>query len=61
MGMCDVSAHGQVMDAVKCAWKSKKTPLLVDASADDRDDPQLTGRGSDAEVAILMNSGNQPH
>ena len=30
------------MDAVKCAWNRKKTPLLVDASADDRDDPRPT-------------------
>ena len=40
--VCDVSVHGQVMDAVKCAWNRKKTPLLVDASADDRDDPRPT-------------------
>ena len=39
---CDVAVSGQVMDAVKCAWNRKKTPLLVDASADDRDDPLPT-------------------
>ena len=34
---CSVSVKGQVMDAVKSAWNKKKTPLLIDASSEDRD------------------------
>jgi len=39
---CSVSVKGQVMDAVKSAWNKKKTPLLIDASSEDRDDPMPT-------------------
>ena len=34
---CSTKVNGEVMDAIKCAWNKKRTPLLVDASCTDRD------------------------
>ena len=48
------------MDAIRCAWNKKKTPLLIDATATDRDDPKPTPldeffggayRGMDAQMS----------
>ena len=55
---CDLVTD-DVMDAVQSAWNQKRTPLLIDDTATDRDDPKPTPldeyfggayRGMDAQV-----------